>query len=249
MGLNLKDWLVVVPARLASTRLPRKPLADLGGVPLIVRVAQNLAPLAKRGAEIVVATDSIDVMQSLAAHKVFGVMTRVEHESGTDRCAEAARGRPQPYILNVQGDEPFVDTQDLMNLCDAMQARAEADMGTLVHESSDRRLAADPNAVKALRRHDGYALYFSRAPLPYKRESPEEKHVPDTFWQHLGVYAFRRERLEAFAALPPSPLEHAEKLEQLRALQAGWRIYLAPAHHPTRGIDTPEDLEAARARF
>lgn len=247
MQRRLTNWLIVVPARLASTRLPRKPLQDLGGVPLIVRVARNLKPLTDRGAALVVATDSAEVMAVLAMHQIEGVMTRPEHESGTDRCQEAARRRSESYILNVQGDEPFVDTQDLANLCDAMEGRPDADLGTLVYESRDAALAKDPNVVKAVRRGDGYALYFSRSLVPYDREAAD--HVPKTFWQHLGVYAFRRERLDAFVKLPPSSLERTEKLEQLRALESGWRIYLSPASRFARGIDTPEDLEAARARL
>ena len=248
MGKSLDNWLVIVPARLESTRLPRKPLADLGGVPLIVRVVQNLAPLKDLGAEVLVATDSQEVMAALGRHHMAGIMTRADHMSGTDRCAEAASGKAQPFVLNVQGDEPFIRNSDLISLCKAIEIRPEADMGTLVFESHDAMHAKDPNTVKALRRHDGYALYFSRAPLPYSRDGNSD-HLPPTIWWHLGVYAFRRERLLAFGHLAPSALEKAEKLEQLRALENGWRIFLAPASEASRGIDTPEDLEAARARI
>lgn len=246
---RLDQWLFVVPARLGSERLPRKPLVDLGGKPLVVRVAENLAPLVTRGAALVVATDSPDVLSICQKHGVKAVMTRVDHPSGTDRTAEAALPERRPFIMNVQGDEPFVDPEDLVRLAAAMESRAEADIGTLVFQSRDQKLAQDPNAVKALRRLDGYALYFSRHGVPYDRAAKERRHLPDVFWHHMGVYAFRREKLQEFVKLKPSPLEQAEKLEQLRALENGWKIYLQPAHTFARGIDTPEDLEAARARF
>lgn len=247
--VELRNWLIVVPARLASERLPRKPLQDLGGLPLVVRVAKNLGPLRDLGAELVVATDASEVMDALKTHGVPGVMTRVDHESGTDRCAEAARASQRPFILNVQGDEPFVDAGDLRALARAVETRADAAMGTLVYESRDQELAGDPNAVKAVRAGDGYALYFSRATIPYDRGAKERGHRPESFWHHLGVYAFRRDKLEAFVKLPPSKLERTEKLEQLRAVEAGWKIYLHPARTMSRGIDTPEDLAAARKKL
>jgi 3-deoxy-manno-octulosonate cytidylyltransferase (CMP-KDO synthetase) len=249
MSSQLTQWLFVVPARLGSERLPRKPLVDLAGKPLVVRVAENLAPLVKRGAALVVATDSSEVLSVCQTHGVKAVMTRPDHPSGTDRTAEAALPEHRPYVMNVQGDEPFVDPEDLLGLASAMEARADADIGTLVYQSRDAKLAADPNAVKALRRLDGYALYFSRHAVPYDRAANDRRHLPEVFWHHMGVYAFRREKLQEFVKLKPSPLETAEKLEQLRALENGWKIYLQPAKSFARGIDTPEDLEAARARF
>lgn len=249
MSSRLDQWLFVVPARLGSERLPRKPLADLAGKPLVVRVAENLAPLVARGAALVVATDSPEVLSICQKHGVKAVMTRAEHPSGTDRTAEAALPERRPFIMNVQGDEPFVAQDDLLGLAAAMESRPDADMGTLVYQSRDQQLCADPNAVKALRRLDGMALYFSRHSLPYDRAAKERRHLPEVFWHHMGVYAFRREKLQEFVKLKPSPLEQAEKLEQLRALENGWKIFLQPAKSFARGIDTPEDLEAARARY
>ncbi len=249
MSTPLANWLLVVPARLGSERLPRKPLADLGGRPMVVRVAENLAPLVKLGAALVVATDSTEVLEACRRFNVPGVLTRADHPSGTDRSAEAALAAGRPYIMNVQGDEPFVDPTDLQELAAAMERRPAADIGTLVFESRDAALAADPNVVKAVRRGDGYALYFSRHALPYDRAAKAAKNLPPIFWQHIGVYAFRREKLQEFVKLKPSALENAEKLEQLRALENGWMIYLQPAKTFARGIDTPEDLEAARERF
>src|SRR5262249_48699177 len=129
-----------------------------------------------------------------------------------------------------------------------MESRSDADLGTLVVEQTSQALAADPNAVKAVRSTAGWAMYFSRASLPYDRGAVDRRHLPARFWHHMGVYAFRREKLAASVALGPSPLERVERLEQLRALEAGWRIWLEPAAAAFgRGIDTPEDLEAARA--
>ncbi len=252
MSQGLAAWLIVVPARLGAKRLPRKPLADLGGRPLVVRVAQNLAPLAAAGARLVVATDAEKVREACAAYGVEARLTREDHPSGTDRCweaAEAEAGPPRPFVMNVQGDEPFAPVEDLRRLAQAMAADAEADMGTLVYAATDPALARDPNTVKCVVSRGGHALYFSRAPLPYDRDAADRAHLPQAFWQHLGVYAFRRERLRDFVALAPSPLELTEKLEQLRALEAGWKILAVPAQSAARGIDTPEDLEEARARF
>lgn len=246
---DLSDWLIVVPARLGSERLPRKPLADLGGRPLVVRVAENLAPLTRRGATLVVATDAPAVLEICTQHGVRAMLTRATHASGTDRCAEAASAFPHSYVLNVQGDEPFVAVADLEALTRSMVAKPEADMGTLVYRSTDPAVAADPNAVKAVRTQSGWALYFSRASLPYDRSATARGHRPEAFWQHLGVYAFRREKLADFVRLGPSPLELTEKLEQLRALEAGWRLWTEEASTVARGIDTPEDLEMARARL
>jgi 3-deoxy-manno-octulosonate cytidylyltransferase (CMP-KDO synthetase) len=239
-----------VPARLASERLPMKPLQDLCGAPLIVRTFQNLAPLVAAGARVVVATDAAAVVEACAAHGIPAEMTRIDHQSGTDRCHEvAARNPGYPFVMNVQGDEPFADVRDLETLAREMAAKPDADMGTLVHEASDPATARDPNAVKAVRAATGWALYFSRAAIPYDREARERSHVPAKFWHHMGVYAFRRDRLAEFVRLGPSLLERTEKLEQLRALEAGWRIHLAVARTLTRGVDTPADLEAARALY
>jgi len=245
----MRNWLVVIPARLRSERLPEKPLAELGGVPMIVRVHQNLAPLAAKGATLVVATDAESVRAACAKHGVTAVMTDVAHQSGTDRCAEVARAHAgaHRFIMNVQGDEPFVDTGDLLRLAAEFEARAAADIGTLCFRATDPVLAGDPNVVKAVTTHDGWALYFSRSTLPYDRDAKD--HKPAAFWQHMGVYAFRREKLLAFVALGGSPLEKTEKLEQLRALEHGWKIHVTAARSFSRGIDTREDLEAARARL
>lgn len=242
--MDWTPWLIVIPARLKATRLPRKPLVDLGGKPLIVRVFERLAPLQSKGAEIVVATDDQEVVDACALYHVPTAMTRADHKSGTDRCAELALTRSQPYVLNVQGDEPFVELSDLSALALKM-TREQARMGTLIHRNVHLAEYQNPNCVKALIDQEGRALYFSRAGIPYFRPPAEF----DFFWQHVGVYAFQRQTLFDFCRLPPHRLEEVESLEQLRALGHGIPIVTAEAQHASLGIDTPQDLEAARARF
>jgi 3-deoxy-manno-octulosonate cytidylyltransferase (CMP-KDO synthetase) len=246
---SLSNWLVVIPARLSSQRLPNKPLADLGGKPMIVRVVENLKILQEKGANIVVAADDDTV---IAACKKLGFkaeMTRKDHPSGTDRCAEVAAKSNKDFVLNVQGDEPFVDPSDLIGLMAAMEADENAKMGTLFHRSTNRSMAKDPNTVKVLMNAKGKAIYFSRLALPYVRDDKSNEHLPMSFLQHIGVYAFRRSSIADFVRLPPSVLETSEMLEQLRAIDQGWPILLHPASKASRGIDTKEDLEAARAFY
>ncbi len=242
--INWNQWLVIVPARLSATRLPRKPLVDLGGKPLVVRVYERLSQLATYGAEVLVATDSEEICSVLANHNVPTVMTRADHRSGTDRCAEVAASRHQSYILNVQGDEPFIALSDLEVLVHKM-SKERGSMGTLIIKNTKRHDYENPNCVKAVVNDQGQALYFSRSPLPYFRTPANFSF----FWQHLGVYAFQRDTLLRFCELEPHALEQAESLEQLRALGHGLPMLTAEAQHPSIGIDTPEDLEAARARF
>ncbi len=242
--MDWTPWLIIIPARLSATRLPRKPLADLGGKPLVVRVFERLEGIQRQGAEVLVATDAKEVMDACAAHGVPSQLTRADHPSGTDRCAEIAQKRSQKFILNVQGDEPFVHLEDLEALAQKM-SRHQGKMGTLIHRNTKQSDYENPNCVKAVIDQEGRALYFSRSPIPYCRAPARF----DFFWQHLGIYAFARQTLLDFCALPQHPLEKAESLEQLRALGHGLPILTAEALHPALGIDTPEDLEAARARF
>lgn len=247
--IDLSEWLVVVPARLGSQRLPRKPLADVGGRPLIVRVLDNLKPLHDLGALVLCATDDHEVLGAVKLWGYQGILTAETHLSGTDRCAEVAMKYTQRFVLNVQGDEPFVDCDDLTNLCKVLQNDQTAHMGTLVYRSQERDRFFDPNVVKVVASDAFHALYFSRAPIPYDREHG----FPGSFWQHIGVYGFQRQKLLEFPGLghggsQPS-LEATEKLEQLRVLSAGWKIALSVAKGVARGIDTMEDLEVARQRF
>lgn len=239
----LKNWIIVVPARLGSTRLNKKPLQDLGGLPLIARVYQRLLPLKKEGAKIVVATDSLEVSEACQKHEVESQLTSSEHQSGTDRVYEVASKHPQKYILNVQGDEPFIEIQDLLTLMKCMENSAHK-MGTLVYNNSSIEDYQNPNVVKVVTDQSKKALYFSRSPIPYYRD-----HDFQSFWQHQGVYAYSQDALSHFCSLPSSSLESLEKLEQLRALQAGIDILTVEASKPSLGIDTPEDLEHARKRI
>lgn len=230
-------------------RLPRKPLANLAGKPLIVRVYENLAPLKLQGAEVIVAVDHQDTAQICTKHNIPWAMTKESHVSGTDRCAEVALAHDHaPFILNVQGDEPFVNLDDIRHLMAAMET-SNHPMGTLGFSCSHWESFGDPNVVKIVVSPENTAIYFSRAPVPYDREAARTKTHNVTFLQHLGVYAFRREALQNFCTLRKSPLEHIEKLEQLRAISAGWKIAVSTAKFASLGIDTPDDLAAAQRKF
>lgn len=250
----LSDWLIVIPARLKSQRLANKPLEDLCGKALIQRVYENLLPLTVDGAKIIVAVDSKEV-EALCLHNgIPCMMTKESHPSGTDRCHEVSVRNPSRFVLNVQGDEPFINLHDLKALMSAM-SKSNSPMGTMTIRAFGRDHFSNPNIVKIVRSRDGRALYFSRAPVPYDRDrmlgknpSPFDENVFG-FWQHLGVYAFTQEGLRDFCVLPKSELEDLEKLEQLRAIDAGWNILVSEAKHPSIGIDTPEDLAAATIRM
>jgi 3-deoxy-manno-octulosonate cytidylyltransferase (CMP-KDO synthetase) len=247
--MDFNRWLIVIPARLNSERLPRKPLADLAGRPLIARVYENLKPLEDLKAKIIVAVDHVDTAKACEVFKIPFVMTSDAHQSGTDRCAEVARTLPdRPYILNVQGDEPFVELADLQNLMTEMNHRNHV-IGTMGFQRFDREGFEDPNVVKIVSNSTGKAIYFSRAPVPFDRDASRDASARIQYTQHIGVYAFKRETLLAFCDLPPSKLEKTEKLEQLRAIEEGWSISIVHATTPSLGIDTPEDLKKACKRF
>jgi len=233
--------LGVIPARLGSTRLPQKPLQPLGGVPLVVRVAQNLLRLGGVD-EVVVATDSDQVLSVLHAAGIRGILTG-DHPSGTDRVAAVARlpeFRRHEVVVNVQGDEPFLSVEALSGALDRLACHGDAIGTSAVPITAEE--AHDPDRVKVVVSGEGRALYFSRAPIPWRRTGPPG----GSFWQHLGVYACTREALLAWTAAPPSVLEETERLEQLRALELGLPLGVAllPARVPP-GIDTPADLHRA----
>jgi len=241
--MSSQDTLILIPARMASTRLPGKPLADLGGRSMIVEVARRSA--AAGIGRVVVATDDAGVQAAVESAGFEVAMTRADHASGSDRIFEAL-GRIDPQrrvtrIVNVQGDLPTLDPTLIRAALDLLDDAA-VDIGTLAAEITDAGERTNPNVVKAVgspitpRRLR--ALYFTRATAPYG-EGP--------LFHHIGLYAYRRSALERFVALPPSPLESREKLEQLRALEAGMRIDVALVDTVPLGVDTPEDLEKARA--
>lgn len=234
------EAVLVIPARYGSTRLPGKPLADIEGKPLIARVLEQ-AMQATRFSEVIVATDDVRIADAVEKAGGTAIMTSSEHSSGTDRVAEVAEDLTADIIVNLQGDEPFINPVDLDNVAEALARDPSAEMATLRQPILDERDFFDPNVVKVVADDRGYALYFSRAGIPYHRSGTFEGA-----YRHVGVYAFRRDFLLTFAANARSTLESREGLEQLRALQMGARIRLVEAQSRSIGIDTPEDLERAR---
>ncbi len=238
----------IIPARLQSTRLPNKPLQDLGGAPLIVRVLERVrSSTAFR--DVWVATDSEEVVHAVAEAGGRALLTSAHHSSGLDRVAEAARilsdtshHDPDAVFVNIQGDEPFVSAQALDHLVRLMQ-RPDVTMASLAAPFLDRDEVEDPNRVKVVVDRESRALYFSRAPIP---SGYGPAAIP---LLHIGVYAYRLGTLFELAALPPAPLEAAERLEQLRALWNGIQIHIAVGEYQSAGIDTPEDLARARAEW
>lgn len=239
--------LGVIPARLGSTRLPRKPLQLLGGVPLVIRVAERVRGLGCLDA-LVVATDSPDIVRVAEQAGFRAVLTSAAHQTGTERVAEvAARAEFTGFdlIVNVQGDEPFVP-QDAVTGAIA-RVREGDDVGSAA-TPLDPAHAGDPARVKVVLDQGGRALYFSRAAIPHVRDATDR--VDGVYWQHIGVYACRRDALMAWVALAPTRLELAEKLEQLRALEHGMTFGIARLRAPAfPGIDTPDDLRRAEAHW
>lgn len=238
--------LAVIPARLGATRLPRKPLRLLAGLPLVVRVWQRVQETGVV-TECVVATDSEEVAAAAKAHGAHAVLTSPEHPSGTDRVAEvAARREFAPYdaVLNVQGDEPFVSVAALRGAV-SLVTSGRFELGTAAARA-DAEIQGTPHVVKVVAADDGRAMYFSRAPIPFLREPGDAGILAGHVRQHIGVYAYRREALERWVALPPHPLEQIERLEQLRPLAAGMAMGVALVDEPLRaGIDTEADLARA----
>ncbi|MEP7180620.1 MAG: 3-deoxy-manno-octulosonate cytidylyltransferase [Betaproteobacteria bacterium] len=248
-------FTVLIPARYASTRLPGKPLADIAGVPMVVRVAMRARDA---GADrIVVATDDERVRAAVAAHGVEVCLTAADHPTGTDRLAEAAAElglADDAIVVNVQGDEPLLEPALIRSMADLLAAHPDASIATACHLIDDPAEAFNPNVVKVVTDARGYALYFSRATIPWARDAfaADRAQVPEglPLYRHYGLYAYRVRFLRAFPALAPAPIERFEALEQLRALWHGFRIVVAvTAGTPAPGVDTPEDLARVRALF
>jgi 3-deoxy-manno-octulosonate cytidylyltransferase (CMP-KDO synthetase) len=242
---------VVIPARYSATRLPGKPLVDIGGRPLIHWVWE--CARASGAASVIVATDDARIQRVAAGFGADVALTAPGHTSGTDRIAEAVRARrllPEDIVVNLQGDEPLMPPAVVSDVAAALSERPRTVIATAVAPIQSLAEFLDASCVKALRGREGQALYFSRAPVPWPRDSVADGR-PTQFagaWRHIGIYAYRVASLLQFAARPPTPLETTEKLEQLRALEYGMRIYLMTlAEAPPAGVDTPEDLERVRA--
>jgi 3-deoxy-manno-octulosonate cytidylyltransferase (CMP-KDO synthetase) len=245
---------VVIPARYASSRLPGKPLADIGGRPMVLHVLDRAM---QAGAEsVVVATDDARVQQAVEAAGHQALMTSPEHQSGTERLVEVAETLgwdDDTLVVNVQGDEPLIDPALIREAARQLVLHDDAVMATLAHPIHDHADFVNPNVVKVVPDEAGYALYFSRAPIPWPRDAfAEQQAMPRELGalRHIGLYAYRAGFLRTYASLAPSPLERHEMLEQLRVLWHGHRISLGVTPSaPAPGVDTPEDLERVRALF
>src|SRR5437870_13858388 len=233
--------LGVIPARLASTRLPRKVLRPLAGRPLVAWV-YDAARKAPDLADVVVATDSDEVIDACRALGIQVVLTSPEHPSGTDRVWEVAQGRAADVYVNIQGDEPLVTCGHIEKLVHPFLSEPEVQVTTLKIRATPEEVATR-TANKVITNVHGDALYFSRLPIPYDRDGTGEI----VYWKHMGLYGYRRACLETFHRLPPSRLEQAEQLEQLRLLEAGVPIRVLETHEPTIGVDTEDDLRAVEA--
>ncbi|MFO0951567.1 MAG: 3-deoxy-manno-octulosonate cytidylyltransferase [Isosphaeraceae bacterium] len=232
------DIVAVIPARYASTRLPGKPLLSDTGRPLIQHVVEA-ARRARRLTRVIVATDDTRIFDAVAAFGGEAVMTRADHPSGTDRVAEVAAGIPNAgIVVNLQGDEPEISPDALDLVASLLENDPAAKMSTLATPIRDEAVYLDPSCVKVVCSASGQALYFSRSPIPHHRDGLP---APPFGLLHLGLYAYRRDFLLSLAGSPPSPLEKAEKLEQLRVLEAGVPIRVGVVEEPSVGVDTPED--------
>lgn len=235
--------LGVIPARLASTRLPRKVLREIAGVPMVCHVYRR-ARQSDLLTDLLVATDSEEVVAVCRAHRIPAVMTSPEHPSGTDRVWEVSRGRRADVYINIQADEPLITPGHIRALVEPFQHRPETQVTTLKTRTT-REEAASPNVCKVVTDVMGNALYFSRNPIPYDRD----RTGAVDYWKHVGLYAFRREALEVFRRFSALPLETAERLEQLRFLENGIPIHVVETSEPTIGVDTEEDLLAVEAHL
>lgn len=234
--------LAVIPARMESSRLPGKVLLDLLGAPMILHVLERVKK-ARRVDQVIVATDSYQVQSVIAENGGTAVMTRPDHTCGSDRIAEVADGQPEyDVIINVQADQPLIHPEALDALVDAHREHLDpAPMATLVTKIQDPAKIRDPNTVKVVFNRNGHAVYFSRSPIPYRMGNQGP-----SYYKHVGVYLFRRDFLLGYRDLPPSALEVSERLEQLRAIEAGYPIQVVKTPHDCPSVETQADLDAAR---
>lgn len=235
----------VIPARMASTRFPRKMLALINGKPMVQHVYERVVA-AKKLDRVVIACDHDEIADACRLFGAEFMMTSPELSSGTDRVAKVAESVKADYVLNIQGDEPLMSTELIDDLVSTMHKDSQVVMGTAVRRLEDSADWKDPNVVKAVLDDEGFALYFSRSPIPFHRDHPDQ--IPSMVYKHLGIYAYQKDFLLAITKLPPSQLELAERLEQLRVLQTGHKIKAVITSFDSIGIDTPEDLQKLMQR-
>lgn len=252
-GFSGPPYTVLIPARLASTRLPNKPLADIHNLPMVVRVARRAAE--SHASRVVVAADSQDILNACHAHGVEAILTGTHHASGSDRLAEASTLLglgDSAIVVNVQGDEPLIDPDLIDAVASLLAAREDCAMSTAAHAIATLEDFLSPNVVKVVLDARSTAMYFSRAPVPVARDQPgvawwTESQSHDAPLRHVGIYGYRAGFLRSFPQLPQAGVEQLEALEQLRALWHGHRIAVhVTAKAPGGGVDTPEDLERVR---
>jgi len=246
MSTKSPEFLVVIPARLGSTRLPRKPLADIGGKPMVIRVAERAQQSLAQS--VVVATDSPEIQAACDEHRIECLLTSADHPTGTDRIAEVAqllKLPPDTLVVNVQGDEPLIPPELINQVAQTLADHSACAISTIAVPIEDDAEITNPNVVKVVLNRSGEAIYFSRAAIPFVRDPDTAGKIAHL--RHLGIYAYRADFLQAYTRLDPAPPEQAEALEQLRALWNGYRIAVHTASEaPPAGVDTPEDLERVR---
>ncbi len=237
----------IIPARFGSSRFPAKALADINGKPMVQWVLEK-AKACSALLDVVVATDHPQIAEAVTKAGGRACMTSDQHQSGTDRCQEALTQLTDwyDYVINIQGDEPFINPEQITTLANLLNGQTE--LATLKKKIEDPAQLFNPNIVKVVSNQKGQALYFSRSPVPHIRNTPEREWLSKhSFYKHIGIYAYRADILSQITQLQPSSLEKAESLEQLRWLQAGYSIQIAETRLESIGIDTPEDLERALA--
>lgn len=246
MGIDGQPRVLgVVPARYASTRFPGKIIANLAGKPLVLH-AYERARQAQLLDDVIIAADDPRVVEAVAPFGARVVMTRPDHPTGTDRIAEAVAQDSAQIIVNIQGDEALIDPETIDAAVRPLLEQPEIMMSTARRRISDLSLVSNPNIVKVICDQRGRAIYFSRSPIPFIRDEADRAQAASVYWQHIGLYVYRRSFLLAFAEMPQTPLEHLEKLEQLRAVEQGVPIAVVDTEYEGRGVDVPEDLEWAR---
>ena len=248
-------FTVLIPARYSSARLPGKPLLEIAGKPMVVRVAERAQ--ASGADRVLIATDDERIRAAAVEHGIDAMLTRRDHATGTDRLAEAAaelKLDDRAIVVNVQGDEPLLDPALIRGVAEELRTHAEASIATACHPIEDPEEAFNPNVVKVVLDREGYALYFSRATIPWARDgfaaTRHELPLGLPVYRHYGLYAYRSGFLRHYPSLAPAQIEHFEALEQLRALWHGYRIAVRVTQGtPAPGVDTAEDLERVRALY